>query len=86
MNDIPEFWLILAVIAVTILVLRRVSVRRRLGKLGLGADVDADLLHACRGDQQMASRLIEYELKRRPDLSRPGAALMALSRLRDEKR
>ena len=34
----------------------------------------------------MVERLIKLEMEKRPDLSPTGAALMALSRLRDDKR
>jgi hypothetical protein len=49
-------------------------------------DVEGDLLSACRGDRVMAERLVRHELTLKPDLSRTGAALMALSRLRDDNR
>lgn len=49
-------------------------------------DVEGDLLAACHGDRAMAERLLQSELKRKPELSRTGAALMALSRLRDDQR
>ena len=52
----------------------------------MGVDVEGDLLRACRGDKSMAERLIRYEIDRKPELSRTAAALMALSRLRDDAR
>ena len=49
-------------------------------------DVEADLLRACGGDKAMMERLIRYESERKPDLGRTGAALLALSRLRADRR
>ena len=51
-----------------------------------GIDVEADLLSACGGDRATMERLIRYEISRKPDLGRTGAALMALSRLRADRR
>ena len=51
-----------------------------------GIDVEADLLRACGGDKAMMERLIRYESERKPELGRTGAALMALSRLRADRR
>ena len=49
-------------------------------------DVEADLLSACGGDRATMARLIRHELDRKPELQRTGAALMALSRLRADRR
>ena len=51
-----------------------------------GIDVEADLLSACGGDRATMERLIRYETNRKPELGRTGAALMALSRLRADRR
>ena len=51
-----------------------------------GIDVEADLLSACGGDRATMERLIRYEINRKPELGRTGAALMALSRLRADRR
>lgn len=51
-----------------------------------GIDVEADLLSACGGDRATMERLIRHELDRKPELERTGAALMALSRLRADRR
>ena len=51
-----------------------------------GIDVEADLLRACGGDKALMERLIRHELNRKPELGRTGAALMALSRLRADRR
>ena len=49
-------------------------------------DVEADLLSACGGDKAMMERLIRYEHERKPELGRTGATLIALSRLRADRR
>ena len=49
-------------------------------------DVEADLLSACGGDKALMERLIRHETERKPELGRRGAALMALSRLRADRR
>ena len=87
MTEIPFFWVALAVVGV-VLLLRWWGSRARSGgsAAGWGVDVEGDLLRACRGDQSMVERLIQFELDRKPQLSRTGAALMALSRLRDDAR
>ena len=51
-----------------------------------GIDVEADLLSACGGDRATMERLIRHEIARKPELGRTGAALMALSRLRADRR
>ena len=51
-----------------------------------GVDVEADLLNACGGDRALMERLIRHETDRKPELGRTGAALMALSRLRADRR
>ena len=51
-----------------------------------GIDVEADLLSACGGGRATMERLIRHELDRKPELERTGAALMALSRLRADRR
>ncbi len=86
MNDIPMFWVLLVGVVIAVILVRRAGRGKRAKKPGLGVDVERDLLRACRGDRAMADRLIQHELDRRPNLSRTGAALMALSRLRDDKR
>ncbi len=84
MSDIPMFWVILAVVIVVVILVRRYRGSATINKTGLGVDVQSDLLRACRGDRAMVDRLIKHELDRKPDLSRTGAKLMALSRLRDD--
>lgn len=86
MNDIPMFWAILAGVVIVIILLKRFGGSAPVEKAGLGVSVDGDLVRACRGDRKMADRLIQHELDREPELSRTAAVLMALSRLRDDKR
>ena len=69
-----------------IIVLKRMRRSRANPSKAGGADVEADLLRACRGDRKLAERLIEHELQRNAELSRTGAALMALAKLRDDQR
>jgi len=86
--DLPVIWIALAVVIGIVLVkhLRRrtrtVTGMRHRG----GVDVEEDLLLACRGDRALAERLIAHELAHNDTLSRPGAALMALAKLRDDQR
>ncbi len=56
------------------------------GRRRCGVDVEADLLRACGGDRAAMERLIRHERARKPELGRTGAALMALSRLRADRR
>ncbi len=86
MNDIPMFWVILAGAIIVVMFVRRFGRSALTKKIGLGVDVDGDLLRACRGDRRMADRLVQHELDRQPALSRTAAVLLALSRLRDDKR
>lgn len=48
-------------------------------------DHEAALVRLCHGDKAQAERLIEFELKRQPNLSRAGAALAAATRLRHDR-
>jgi hypothetical protein len=88
MTDIPVVWIVAAAVIVILLVRRYRGRRRSAGHSasGGGVDVEADLLQACHGDRALAERLIAHELERHDDLSRTGAALMALAKLRDDQR
>lgn len=86
MNDLPMIWIVLAGVILTVIFVRLRQRRPTGGKRGLEVSLDDDLLRACRGDSAMAERLIEHELERKPKLSRTAATLLALSRLRDDKR
>ena len=98
MGELPIFLAAVAVVAVILLAPRlRATLRGGIRggfrggfRGGKGRrrviDVEADLLRACGGDKAMMERLIRYESKRKPELGRRGAALMALSRLRADRR
>ncbi len=87
MTDLPVIWVALAIVVGIVLIKRlRNRGRYRGGSSPGGIDVEGDLLQACRGDRALAKRLIAHELDQNRDLSRPGAALMALAKLRDDQR
>ena len=87
MSNIPILLVAVAVVAVIILAPRLRAGFRTGGKnLRRGIGVEDDLLRACGGDKALMERLIRYESRHKPGLSRRGAALMALSRLRADKR
>ncbi len=86
MNELPMFWAVLAAVIIIVILVRRFRRGATISQDGLGVDVEGDLLRLCHGDRALADRLIQHELDRRRDLSRTGAALMALSRLREDKR
>ena len=88
MIDLPVIGVALAVVIGIVVVkrLRRRGPRSMTGGGRGGIDVEGDLLLACRGDRAMAERLIAHELAQNDTLSRPGAALMALAKLRDDQR
>ena len=102
MGELPIFLTAVAVVAATLLAPRlRAALRggtrggfqsalRSAFRGGKGRrrviDVEADLLRACGGDKAMMERLISYERERKPELEHRGAALMALSRLRADRR
>ena len=87
MTGISAIWIALAAVIGIVFVSRR---RRRAGRPSrsdsVRLDVDADLLQACHGDRRLADRLIARELEDGSELSRAGAALMALAKLRDDQR
>jgi hypothetical protein len=89
MIDLPVVWVALAIVIGIVLVKKLRGRRTRRvtsGGHGQGIDVEADLVLACRGDRAMAERLIAHELSQNDSLSRTGAALMALAKLRDDQR
>jgi hypothetical protein len=71
-NPPPYLWIGAVVILIACVI--RVAVGR--------ATIDRSLLSACLGDRDQANRLIEFELRRKPTLSRKEAASMALARIR----
>jgi hypothetical protein len=87
MTELPVVWIALGVVILIVLLARARKPRRRAGRGGTGGvDVEGDLVRACRGDRAMAARLIAHELEHSAELSRTGAALMALAKLRDDQR
>ena len=90
MIDLPIMWVALAVVAGILLVRKLRSRRSRASSSSTARsgriDVEADLVSACHGDRAMAERLIDHELAQNETLSRTGAALMALAKLRDDRR
>jgi len=84
MTELPVVWIALGVVVLIVLLARA---RKPHGRGGTGGvEVEDDLLRACRGDRAMVERLIAHELEHNADLSRTGAALMALAKLRDDQR
>jgi hypothetical protein len=87
MTEISAIWIALAAVVGIVFFSGR---RRRAGRPSrsdsVRIDVEADLLQACQGDRRLADRLIARELEDGSELSRAGAALMALARLRDDQR
>jgi len=62
------------------------ALSRWFGRGGSKASEDeAALLHRCRGDHELANRLIGYELARRPSASRASASKAALERWQRER-
>lgn len=49
-------------------------------------DHEAALLRLCHGDKAQMERLIEFEQRKNPELSRAGAALAAATRLRHDRK
>lgn len=71
--------IVAALLAVTA---SRGELRRRVIAPG---DYEAELAALCGGSQRRANRLIRDEMKQKPGLSRAGAALAAVTRLRHEQ-
>jgi len=49
-------------------------------------DYEAELVRLCQGNRQMAERLVVEQCERSPGMSRQGAALAVVTRLRHERR
>ena len=87
MTDLPVLWVAIIVVIVMVLLKRyRDRGRRPRRSQSSGVDVEQDLLRACHGDRKLAERLIAAELGGRQNMSRTGAALLALAKLRDDQR
>lgn len=87
MTDAPILWIAIIVVIVIVLLKRYRNRGQRSGRHSAGGvDVEGDLLRACHGDRKLSERLIAHELDGRDDISRTGAALLALAKLRDDQR
>jgi hypothetical protein len=73
----PVFLLVVAIVILIVYVARLAAGR---------PTVDTRLLSACLGDRDQAERLVEFEMRLRPALSRKEAASMALARLQRDNR
>lgn len=62
--------------------LARGGVQRRRSEPG---DYEAELIRLCRGNRAEAERHIQEEMARVPELSRVGAAMAAVTRIRYER-
>lgn len=71
-----------ALVALLVVIVARGELHRRKVKPG---DYEAELIVLCNGSRRRADRLIDDEMKRKPGLSRPGAALAVVTRLRHEQ-
>jgi hypothetical protein len=49
-------------------------------------DYEAELVRLCRGNRQLAEQLIAEQCERSPDMSRQGAALAVVTRLRHQRK
>jgi glucose-6-phosphate dehydrogenase assembly protein OpcA len=77
-------WRILGVLALVMALvwLARGKPRKRSGQ---PADYEAELIRLCRGKREEAERRIQEEIARSPELSRVGAAMAAVTRIRYER-
>jgi hypothetical protein len=57
----------------------------KLRKTRSPGDYEAELVRLCKGNRREAERLIAEEQKKSPDLSRQGAALALVTRIRHER-
>lgn len=59
--------------------------RKRLRKTRSPGDYEAELVRLCKGNRKKAEQLILDELEKSPSMSRQGAALAVVTRLRHER-
>ena len=59
--------------------------KKKLRKTRSPGDYEAELVRLCRGNRKKAEQLILEELARSPAMSRQGAALAVVTRLRHER-
>ena len=69
-------------LALALVWLMRGRLRLRKGKPG---DYEAELIRLCRGNRHKAEQCIQEEMQRSPELSRVGAAMAAVTRIRHER-
>lgn len=74
----PPVFLWIVAIGILIVCVIRIGGRR--------STVDTRLLSACLGDRDQVERLIAFELRLKPSLSRKEATSMALARIRRDSR
>lgn len=60
----------------------RRPVKKKVRKPRSPGDYEAELVRLCKGNQREAERLITEELERSPSMSRQGAALALVTRIR----
>ncbi len=63
----------------------RLPLKKKRRKARSPGDYEAELVRLCKGDRREADRLIAAELQRSPTLSRQGAALALVTRIRHER-
>lgn len=87
MTNIPFYWVVIILIAASWGLYHLGSLSKLMSKkLRVKANAKEDLIRACHGDRSQAERLITHEITRKPELSYKTAALLALSKLRDDIR
>jgi hypothetical protein len=74
----PPVFLLVVAIGILIVCVVRLSAPR--------STVDSRLLSACLGDRDQVERLVDFEMRLKPLLSRREAASMALARLQRDNR
>lgn len=77
---------VIAAIGLGLIILLLISKAKGARRSTRPGDYQAELLRLCYGDAGVYSRLIKYELKCNPSLSRQAAAMSAVARLRRDRR
>ena len=60
--------------------------REKVRKSRSPGDYETELIRLCRGNRQLAEQLITEQCERSPDMSRQGAALAVVTRLRHQRK
>lgn len=63
----------------------RLAIKKKPRRSTSPGDYEAELVRLCRGNRAEADRLIAEEMLRSPALSRPGAALALVTRIRHQR-